>query len=131
MPRSLIEEGRTHIAKAKSLVDRSGLGPLFVSVALVAPPVAAALFYVWTHVQAVRLGYDMTKASETHSQLLEENKALRIEVATLKDPARLMALATDRYHLAPPKNSQIVRLEAPAAKSAPATQEAVARATEE
>ncbi len=34
MPRSLIEEGRTHIAKAKSLVDRSGLGPLLTSVAM-------------------------------------------------------------------------------------------------
>ncbi|MFO0726872.1 MAG: hypothetical protein U1E65_24015 [Myxococcota bacterium] len=122
----------THVANARSMVERAGLGPLVVSIALVAPPVAAGIFFVWTHVGAVRLGYEMTKARDAHTQLLEENKALRIEAATLKDPARLMALAAERYKLAPPKNSQLVRVEGQkSVEHAPSTPEAVARATDE
>ncbi len=90
----------------------SELGPLGLSVALVAPVVAAALFYVWTQVTTVRLGYELSEAGEAHQAFLERNRGLRIEVAALKATERLKLLAP-QYSLVSPKGDQIVRLSSP------------------
>ena len=42
--------------------------------------------------------------------LLEENRALRIELASMKAPERLQKLATE-YGLGPPKPGQIVQVQ--------------------
>ena len=70
--------------------------------------VAAALFYVWTQVAAVRLGYELSAAATVHKSLGEENRGLRIEVASLKSTDRLRALATDKYKLHPPTPGQVI-----------------------
>ena len=53
--------------------------------------------------------YDKIIVFCVHRALIEENRALRVEVASLKDPKRLAALATEKYGLAPPKASQIIK----------------------
>jgi cell division protein FtsL len=86
------------------------LGVLQMAIILVAPVVAAALFYVWAEVTSVRLGYLLSQAGEAHNTLVEENRGLRIEVAALKAPERLKRIAQERFHLAPPRLEQVVRL---------------------
>lgn len=106
-----IRDGKTHFARAKDVVDRAvgQLSPTVSAILMAVPVVLAALFYVWTHVASVRLGYEISRAGEAHRALIEENRALRVEVASLKDPKRLAALATEKYGLAPPKPSQIIK----------------------
>jgi cell division protein FtsL len=78
---------------------------------IVAPVVAAALFYVWAEITTMRLGYTLSQASDAHRSLLEVNRGLRIEVAALRAPERLERLAVERFRLEPPKNEQVIRLE--------------------
>lgn len=111
MSASLVEAA-THIQRAKSVVKSAAkeLSPLVQAVALVVPVVCAALFYVWSHVATVRLGFDLSRAGETHRALLEENRALRVEVASLKAPERLKEIAA-KTGLQAPRADQIVRIE--------------------
>lgn len=110
--------GRTSEAKTVILgVDRarqmlnsakSDLTPVVAAVLLVVPVVGAALFYVWTHVATVRLGYELSAAAKVHRALVEENRGLRIEVASLKSPERLERLAKTKYQLTSPNAGQII-----------------------
>ena len=108
-----VQEGRTHLLRARSAMKSAAgdLAPIITALLLVAPVVAAALFYVWTRVSTVRLGYDLSRAGEMNRRLNEENRGLRIEVASLKAPERLKQLAETQYHLAPPRTQQVVRME--------------------
>ena len=84
--------------------------PIVLALLLVAPVVAAAVFYVWTHVATVRLGYELANAARVHAALVEENRGLRIEVAALKRPDRLKRLAARNYQLRAPSPGQIIRM---------------------
>lgn len=86
------------------------LSPVGTAVLLIAPVVFASLFYVWTQVTTVRLGYAISKAGEIHQSLLEENRGLRIQIASLRAPDRLKGLAEKQYRLEPPRPEQVVHL---------------------
>lgn len=92
------------------LSGRTSLGPLGIGVFVAGPVVAAALFYVWTHITTVSLGYALSEAGESHRKLLERNRALRIEAAALRAPDRLEKLGRERFGLTPPKTEQVVRV---------------------
>ncbi len=94
-----------------SKVRRFELGPIGTSVAVALPVVMAALFYVWTNVTTVRLGYQLSEAAKTQRELSEENRGLRVEVAALKAPDRLQRLAKLQLGLAPPKTEQVIQVE--------------------
>lgn len=79
-----------------------------LAVGLAAPVVAAAVFYVWTRVATVRLGYQISRAGSEHARLVEEKAALRSEISTMRSPRRLEALARERYGLGAPRAEQIV-----------------------
>src|SRR5262249_52155959 len=65
-------EAKTHYDRAKSAVKSAAqeLGPVLTATLLVAPVVAAGLFYVWTRVATLRLGYELSKAGEVHRALI-------------------------------------------------------------
>jgi cell division protein FtsL len=86
-------------------------GPIGISVCIAAPVVMAALFYVWTNVTTVRLGYELSDAAKVHRELIEQNRGLRVEVAALKAPDRLARLAKLHHDLAPPQTAQVIELE--------------------
>ena len=89
---------------------RAPLGPVGTAVLVAGPVVAAALFYVWTQVTTVRLGYALSAAGDAHRVLLEQNRALRIETAALKSPDRLEKLGRERFGLGTPRTEQVVRI---------------------
>ena len=86
--------------------------PLVSAILVAAPIVLASLFYVWTHITTVELGYALSRESTRHKSLLEENRALRVEVAALRAPERLERVAKTGYPLAPPAKEQIVHIDA-------------------
>lgn len=85
-------------------------GPTAVAFLAIAPLTAASLFFVWTRITTVQLGYRLSEAAQAHERLLEENRALRLDVAALKGTVRLEQLAKERFHLSPPGPDQVVEL---------------------
>ncbi len=58
--------------------------------------VAALLLYVGGKVRIVQLGYQLEALEKEKSELERENRALRIEAASLSSPARIEELALKR-----------------------------------
>jgi cell division protein FtsL len=112
---STLAASATRIERAGRLAIKLGgsFTPLMTAIVLATPVVAAAVFHVWTKVATVRLGYELSEAAQMHRNLLEQNRGLRVEVASLKSPERLETLGKKKYGLHPPLPGQIVRVETP------------------
>jgi len=66
--------------------------------------------YVWCRVQVVQLGYKLSDADRTHTQLLNDSKKLHLELARLKAPERVERIAIEQLGLNRPRKEQIVVL---------------------
>jgi hypothetical protein len=69
--------------------------------------------YTWQHFKAIEYGYQIEQAKRELNSLTEMNRALRTEDASLRDPARIDALAR-RIGLVPPEPGQVIRMDATA-----------------
>ena len=72
--------------------------------------VGLALFHVWVRLQVVRLGYVLSTTSKLQEQLEQENRELKVELATLTSPERLEEMARVRLGLREPEKNQVVIL---------------------
>ncbi len=92
-------------------VDRRPRRRHFLGLALLALClVGVALLHVWLRLQVVHMGYELSTTSKLQNQLEQENRELKVELATLTSPDRLEAMARKRLGLAPPEKGQIVIL---------------------
>lgn len=67
-----------------------------------------SLFYIWSRIQVVNIGYEINRTLALKEKLIEENKKLTLEAATLKSPVRLEALAHNQFQMDLPQKSQIL-----------------------
>lgn len=67
-----------------------------------------ALFYVWSRIQVIQLGYEISNALKGERGLTEANKKLRLEIATLKSCSRIEKFATEELRMAKPKPEQVI-----------------------
>ncbi len=67
-----------------------------------------ALFYVWSRVQVVQLGYEISKMQADESDLAKQASSLEVELAKLKSPARLEEIAKKELGLQHPTAAQTV-----------------------
>ena len=72
--------------------------------------VGVTLLHVWLRLQVVHMGYLLSTTSKLQNQLEQENRELKVELATLTSPDRLEAMARKRLGLAPPEKGQVVIL---------------------
>ena len=70
--------------------------------------IGGSLFYVWSRIQVIRLGYEISNALKVEKALTEANKRLRLEIATLKSYARIEKLAVEELRMAKPKPEQVI-----------------------
>ena len=70
--------------------------------------IGGSLFYVWSRIQVIQLGYEISNALKAERTLTEENKKLRVEIATLKSYARIEKLAVEELRMAKPKPEQVI-----------------------
>jgi cell division protein FtsL len=68
------------------------------------------LIHVWLRLQVVKTGYVLSSASKLQSHLEQENRELKIELATMTSPDRLESLARRRLGLVQPEKGQIIIL---------------------
>ena len=70
--------------------------------------IGGSLFYVWSRIQVIRLGYEISSALKEEKALTEVNKRLRLEIATLKSYARIEKIAVEELRMAKPKPEQVI-----------------------
>ncbi len=71
---------------------------------------ALVMVYAWQHFSAVEYGYKVEVLKSDRDSLVELNRALRLEQASLRDPERIDALARD-MGLKTPDPGQVVRMD--------------------
>lgn len=67
-----------------------------------------ALFYVWSRVQVVQLGYELTAMKHDAQELSKQVSNLEMEIAQLKSPKRLEEMAKQKLGMTPPSGEQVV-----------------------
>jgi cell division protein FtsL len=77
---------------------------LFVAFVLM----AVAVTYVWSHVQMTKLEYQVAEEMTRGEQLLDEQRKLKLEQATLKSPQRIEAIAKGSLSLSYPDKEQVI-----------------------
>lgn len=63
--------------------------------------VVACIAHVWLRLQVIKIGYDLSAARAMQLRLEHERRELEIEVATLRDPARIERAARQLGMTAP------------------------------
>ena len=71
--------------------------------------VLACIVHVWLRLQVIRLGYDLSAARTMQLRLEHERSELEIELATLRDPARIEQAAR-RLGMTAPRAGQVTVL---------------------
>lgn len=75
---------------------------------IIAAFIAGSLFYVWSRVLVINLGYDLSEAMGAHWKLVQDNKKLQIEIASLKSLARIERIAQEDLDMEKPLPGQII-----------------------
>ena len=83
---------------------------LGIWIVLLALFISELLFYTWCRVQCTRLGYEMTKDVEANRKQMVLQNSLVLELARLKSPERISAIARQQLKLEPPSHEQMVVL---------------------
>jgi cell division protein FtsL len=64
--------------------------------------------YVWSHVRMTQLEYRTAAELNRKEQLLDEQRKLKMEVATLKSRKRIEAIARDTLNMTFPEQDQVI-----------------------
>lgn len=71
---------------------------------------ALVWLHVWLRLQVVHMGYVLSTASKFQGRLEQENRELKVELATMTSPERLESMARRRLQLAQPEKGQVIVL---------------------
>jgi cell division protein FtsL len=69
-----------------------------------------AIIYIWSHIHMTELEYQFARELITQEQLLEEQKRLNLELATLKSPQRIESIALNKLQMIYPERKQVILL---------------------
>jgi len=69
------------------------------------------MFYAWQHFSSIEYGYRIEAQKSERERLVEVNRTLKLEAASLRDPGRIDALAR-QMGLESPQPGQVIRLDA-------------------
>ena len=81
---------------------------LFVLAAFLFVLIGSALIYVWSRIQVIRAGYEISDAVKAGRGLVEESRRLRVEVASLKSYDRIEKIAIEDLGLSKPRPDQVI-----------------------
>jgi len=70
--------------------------------------IGGSLVYVWSRIQVIQVGYEISSARQGGRGILEENKSLRGEDATLKSDGRIEKIATEELGMSKPGSDQVI-----------------------
>lgn len=90
----------------KAVAERNKLIKKVVILSVVI--VVSALFCVWSRVQIVQIGYEVSNLQKEEAELAKKMNHLKIEVERLKSPAVLQKMAGKILNMYPPSSEEIV-----------------------
>jgi cell division protein FtsL len=99
-------------------VDPRASRELWALVLLVGCLVAGLGLYAWPHLERRRMGIETQQMDRERDRLLEENRKLRLEQASLEELQRVEAIARRDLGLAPPPPERVVVVERQEARPA-------------
>ncbi len=67
--------------------------------------------FLWVRLYILEIGYQISSAHAVHEQMLQENRQLKIERASLRDPSRIEEIAKKDLGMVIPDNNQMVVLQ--------------------
>lgn len=65
------------------------------------------IFFVWSRLEVVRLGFEHQDYIKKKKEVLEENKMLRLEYADILSPSKIEQNAKENFGLVEPTEKQI------------------------
>jgi cell division protein FtsL len=68
------------------------------------------LCYVASHLQMTKLEYQIAEESSRKERLIDEQKKLKVEIATLKSPQRIAAIAMEKLQMTHPDKDQVITI---------------------
>ena len=71
---------------------------------------AVALLYVWSHIHMTELEYRIARELNNQEQIEEEQRKLKVELATLKSPQRIETIAREKMQMTYPERQQVIIL---------------------
>jgi cell division protein FtsL len=92
-------------------VDRERHVEMWRSAAVGVFLVAVLLFSAWQHFELLRHGYRIEQMEKERASEEEINRHLRLEIDTLRSPARIERLATDRLGMVSPASDDATVIE--------------------
>ncbi len=95
----------------KPRVDQFRRFDLLPSLLLGTLALVGVLFYVWQHIQVVRLGYQIERLQGERIALLRQEKELRFEAARLRSLRRVEEIARRQLGLTRPLPGQVILIE--------------------
>jgi cell division protein FtsL len=69
---------------------------------------AVGVFHIWSHTQVIASGYELARLEAEGQRFIAERDRLRLEVATLRAPARVENFARTQLGMAPPAPGTVV-----------------------
>lgn len=107
-----LNQGEDRILWTEKALKRKGVGIhlhrlLFFGLLLLLF-IGGSLFYVWSRIQVIHLGYQISNALKEGKALAEANKRIRLEAATLKSYARIEKIAVEELNMVKPKPDQVI-----------------------
>lgn len=84
---------------------------LFPLLGFIAVLLVVSLFFVWSRLQVVHLEYDISRLEGRTRDLNQEIRRYRLEVASLRTPARIEQVARERIGLQLPTPEQVINVE--------------------
>ena len=92
-------------------VDRDRNREMWRSVTLGLFLVVVLLFSAWQHFELLRHGYRLEQVQRERAAEEEINRHLRLEIETLRSPARIERMATGRLHMVAPSADDAIVIE--------------------
>lgn len=100
-------------------LDRGRQRELRGSLILAVPLVAVLLFSVWQHFELLQHGYRIEQMRQEYAGQQQLNRHLRLEIETLRSPARIERVATGQLHMVAPPGEQELLIERGAGEASP------------
>ena len=72
--------------------------------------VMVILFYLWSRLLTVSIGYEISRAERERMEFARETERLKLEVETLKSPSRIEEIAKGELGLIYPRQEQIIKV---------------------
>src|SRR5580704_18029657 len=92
-------------------VDETRQREMWKSVGVAGFLVLVLLFSAWQHFELPRHGYEIEAMKKQHAAEDEIARRLRLEIDTLRSPARIESLATQQLHLVAPARDEGIVIE--------------------